>query len=203
MLSTLYSASELNKEEKDYWYLRFFDTNNGCNLNCSDCKFCQKKWCYRHGQYQRIELCNAKIEQLDHSKQYHCCVLNFGEFFNSKRIMTAFKRFKRMCKENGLNIVDWTIHFKYFIAHINLTILCSTIKHGDHMKQYWTDCLNFIQHTSPNKPRTYFVPCKNLIKWTNYIYRTKQIIPARECPPKHKEFRFDFCMRRCNPKKKG
>lgn len=166
---------------------------NQCSLTYHKCRFCKRAWCHQHGQYQRIERCN-KVLAWGVPSDAHAVVLHFPCVLTSKLVTKARSLFIKLVRQDIPELEYlWTLEFIDYVPHLNMTILCYA---SDSLKQIvkrcWTEVLERLGTPNARKERCYCVPVNDYVDWLNYIHKTKQVLPAKQCPPRRSDLRWEY-----------
>lgn len=155
--------------------------------------FCQNVYCKKHGQKQRIDRKERVLAWGIPCDPAAAVVLKFDAFVSFSDIGKARGRFLTLLKRHRPDLAYfWTVEWVDFIPHINMTILRFMDDLVGQVKECWNTALKEIGIPDPEARRTYCLPVRNYTKWVNYVFKSKQVLPARLCRPVMAQCRCPF-----------
>lgn len=178
-----------------------------CNYQSLFGYYCSRPWCPKHGQSNRIEHAKKFLRQVVPGTKYLYATFNFNAYVLPDDVSKARTYLLDKLKQKfPLPHYCWTLEFKNFVPHLNLIlasekayILCSVhtpLRFS--VKDIWSKALERIGIPEPTRRKVQELEeVKDIGKCVNYIYKTKQVLPAKEMPYHHKKWRF--CNEWCSP----
>lgn len=190
-ITVLYSTSRRKSTPKYhgcFWpreNIEHLPASTQCGLEYHACKFCSRDFCWHHGRHQRELDCCRILAMGSPILQPYIFIGKIGFGIPSQLAIYIRNIFLKQCKAATDQFAWlWRWEWRDFCPHLNATIFFYAKSTNIKISSFWHNALKAAGHPCPTKARTYFKPCKNYEKWTNYMFKPYKQLGKSEAPPR-------------------